>query len=147
MAKRCGRYLLGEHRVVQRFATQPPVGTITVKVDSDHAGCIETRRSTTGLAAFHGKHLIKAASTTQTVIALSSGESEFHAIARGVATVLGMKNIAKDYGIQVKLGVETDSAAGRGMSLRLGVGKVRHVDTQWLWLHGVFNRKRRRSRR
>jgi hypothetical protein len=141
MAKRCGRYVLGRPRVVQRFGMQRPVDKITVRVDSDHAGCVRTRRSTTGLAAVHGRHVIKAASTTQTVIALSSGESEFYAIVRGVATALGMKSMALDFGLVVSLQVETDSVAGRGMALRLGAGKVRHIDTQWLWVQGVFNRR------
>ena len=65
LAKRCGRNLLGKPRMVQRFATQPPVETITLKIDSDHAGCLRTRRSTTGIASYHGKHVIKTASTTQ----------------------------------------------------------------------------------
>ena len=112
-----------------------------MKVDSDHAGCVRTRKSTTGLAAFYGKHVIKAASTTQTVIALSSGESEFYAIVRGVATALGLKSLAKDYGLAVTVAIETDSVAGRGMALRLGAGKVRHIDTQWLWVQGVFHFK------
>lgn len=52
-----------------------------------------------------------------------------------------MKSIAKDYGIHVKVGIETDFAAGRGLSLRLGAGKVRHVDTQWLWIQVAFHGK------
>jgi hypothetical protein len=141
IAKRCGRDVLGRPCVAQRFGMQGPVDKITVWVDSDHAGCIRTRRSTTGLAAFHGRHLIKAASTTQTVIALSIGESEFYANVRGVATALGMKSMAKDFGLEMKLQLETDSVAGRGMALRLGAGKVRHIDAQWLWVQGIFNRR------
>ncbi len=75
MAKRCRRYLLGNPRLVQRLTRQSWVDKIAVRVDSDHAGCLRTRRSTTGLVALHGQHMVKAASTTQTVIALSSGES------------------------------------------------------------------------
>ena len=41
-AKRCGRYLLGKPRMVQRFVTQPPVDTVSLKVDSDHVGCLRT---------------------------------------------------------------------------------------------------------
>ncbi len=41
----------------------------------------------------------------------------------------------------MKIVTETDSVAGRGMSLRLGAGKVRHVETQWLWVQGVSHRK------
>ena len=56
--------------------TQLPIDTITLNVESDSAGCLRTRSSRTGFAACHGQHVIKAASTSQTVIALSSGESE-----------------------------------------------------------------------
>ena len=31
--------------------------------------------------------------------------------------------------------------SGRGMSLRLGAGKVPHVDTQRLWVQGSFHRR------
>ena len=134
VVKRRGWYLLGKPRVVHRFVTQRPVDNNTLNVDSEHAaGCLRTRRSTTGIAAFHGKHVVKAASTTQTVIALSSGESEFFGIALGTATALGMKGMARDYGHEVKVAFGTDSVSGRGMSLRLGAGKVRHVDIQWSW--------------
>ena len=54
---------MGKPRVVQRFVTQPPVDTITLNVDSDH------EREFTG---YHVTHVTQAASTTKTVIALSS---------------------------------------------------------------------------
>ena len=77
-----------------------------MKVDSDHAGCVRTRKSTTGLAAFYGKHMFKAASTTQTLIALSSGESEFYAIVRGVATG-GHSRDRDGFGGGTRCGTET----------------------------------------
>eukprot|EP00971_Amphidinium_carterae_P077447 1530080-Amphidinium_carterae.1 len=104
-------------------------GRLAAQVDSDFAGCAVTRRSSTGLALFHGEHLIKAASTTQTVVALSSGEAEFNAIVRGTAFTLGAKSLAKDYGVEVAARVESDSTAGIGMSQRLGAGRVRHIGT------------------
>ena len=74
--------------------------------------------------------MLKAAAGTQTVLAISSGESEFYSIVKGVATGLGLKSMAADFGISLKLIIETDSVAGRGMTLRLGAGKVRHIETQ-----------------
>ena len=106
--KTSGRYLLGKSRMVQRIVTQLPVDTATLKVDSHHAGCLRTRRSTTGIAASHGKHVIKAASTSQTMIALSGGESEIYAVVRATATALGMKSMARDYGRDVKVALETN---------------------------------------
>ena len=41
----------------------------------------------------------------------------------------------------IKVSLETDSVSGRGMSVRLGAAKVRHVDVEWLWVHGVFQRR------
>ena len=34
--------LVGKPRMVQRFVTQPPVDTVSLKVDSDHVGCSRT---------------------------------------------------------------------------------------------------------
>eukprot|EP00959_Pyramimonas_sp_CCMP1952_P445729 9332169-Pyramimonas_sp.AAC.1 len=59
---------------------QPPPSFCDVYVDSDHAGCLGTRKSTNGGVQFHGRHCIRSYSSTQTVLALSSGESEFYSI-------------------------------------------------------------------
>ena len=93
MAKRCGRYLSGKPRMVRRFVAQLPVDTTTLIVDSDHAGCSRTRMSTTGMSAYRGKHVIKAASNTQTVIVVSSRESDVYAMVLGTATALGIKRL------------------------------------------------------
>ena len=44
------------------------------------------------------KNVIKAASTTQAVIALLSGALESYAIVRGTATAVGMKSMARESG-------------------------------------------------
>ena len=72
MAKRCGRYSSREWCRDSRRTIQLTPSTMQ--------GAGRTGRPTTGIAAYHGKHVIKAASTTQTVIALSSGESEFYGV-------------------------------------------------------------------
>jgi len=139
MVKRIGRYLMRRPRLVQQFVQQVEPGFVRVACESDHAGCVRTRRSTTGLALFHGAHLLKASANTQTVIALSSGESEFYAIVRGTSVGLGAQSMCKDFGIAKELIVETDATAGRGMALRLGAGKVRHLHTQYLWVQAVYH--------
>ena len=47
----------------------------------------------------------------------------------------------ENYGHVVKVALETCSVSGPGMSQRLGAGMVRHVETQWLWVQGVFHRR------
>ena len=43
-----GRYLLGRERMVTGYGYQGTVDEVVVWTDSDHAGCGETRKSTSG---------------------------------------------------------------------------------------------------
>eukprot|EP00972_Heterocapsa_arctica_P056547 8346871-Heterocapsa_arctica.AAC.1 len=66
--------------MVQRFDWQESPDRSTAIVDTDYAGCLETRKSTSGGVLMHGCHCIRSWSTTQSVIALSSGEAELYGI-------------------------------------------------------------------
>jgi hypothetical protein len=76
--KRLCRYLAGLPRLQYEYLWQEMPLEVTVFVDTDFAGCKETRRSTSGGAAMLGNCLIKHWSKTQTTISLSSGEAELH---------------------------------------------------------------------
>ena len=77
--KRMIRYLRGAPCLVYKFKWQDPMCTIRVFTDSDWAGCVRTRKSTSGGAMLHGDHLISHWARTQATIALSSGEAELNA--------------------------------------------------------------------
>ena len=81
-----------------------------------------------------GSHLVKSWSSTQSVIALSSGEAEYYGVVRGSATCKCTQSILKDMGVKLELEVLTDSSAAKGIATRRGLGKVRHVDTCQLWV-------------
>ena len=70
--KHAVRYLVGTPRLVQRFVAQPMPKQVSVFSDSDHAGCLKTRKSTSGVYIFHGRRLVRSSSTTQGVISLST---------------------------------------------------------------------------
>ena len=55
--KRLGRYLLGVPRVVQEFRPQPFPTTLTATLDGDHAGCVETCKSSSGCVVSYGGHV------------------------------------------------------------------------------------------
>ena len=77
-----------------------------------------------------GEHLIKAVVGTQTVPALSSGEAEFLAIVKAGSLSLGIRSMAADFGdkgLDIEIG--TDSSAAKGILGRIGLGRVRHLDT------------------
>jgi hypothetical protein len=132
--KRLGRYLLGHGRYVVKFGYQGPVGSMSVWTDTDYAGCLRTRKSTTGGVLMIGEHTIKGWSTTQSVIALSSGEAEYYGMVRGGSIGMGIKALGKDLGVDWKVRILTDASAAHGIANRWGLGKVRHLETCQLWL-------------
>ena len=81
-----------------------------------------------------GKHCLRHWSSTQTTVALSSGEAELGGLCKGAANAIGMRSVSKDLGVNFKIEILSDATAAIGMSRRLGVGKVRHLDTSLLWI-------------
>ena len=124
----------GNAKVGLELPIPAPVTDLKVYVDTDFAGCHTTRRSTSGGLAMHGGHCMKHWSTTQTTVALSSGEAELGGICRGAAIALGLQSLAKDLGIHLKLDILTDATAAIGICRRRGLGKVRHLHTADLWV-------------
>ena len=78
-----GRYLIDKTRLTVRYDYQPMPHEVEITVDTDFAGCPTTRKSTSGGIVKLGEHCIKAWSSNQSVIALSSGEAEFYGIVKG----------------------------------------------------------------
>ena len=48
--------------------------------------------------------------------------------------LLGMLSLATDLGLNFKGRVHTDSSAAKGIASRVGLGKARHIHTQFLWV-------------
>ena len=137
MLHKIGRYLLGAPRMLIRFPWQVEQSTLTTFTDSDWAGCIRTARSTSGGIVAIGDHVIKTYSRQQKVVALSSAEAELYAMVAASAESLAIMSYARDLGKTLAGEVYTDSAAALGISQRAGIGKVRHLRTQGLWVQEV----------
>ena len=131
--KRLCRYLVGLPRLVYTYKFQRAAG-IEVYTDTDWAGCPRTRKSTSGGCVMLGGHLIKSWSSTQTSVALSSGEAEFNGVVRGAGIGLGYQSLVRDLGQDLPVRVWTDSSAAVGVCSRQGLGKLRHLDTHTLWV-------------
>ena len=132
--KRLGRYLRSHRRGVFRFRRQRMPTHLTIEVDTDHAGCKLTRKSTVGLAALLGRHACKTLSVLESCVSLSSGESEFYGIVKAACEGLGLQAILRDWGVEVQLKIRSDSSAARAIGNRRGLGRVRHLDTRFLWV-------------
>ena len=131
--KRLARYLIGKPRMLYRYPWQEAFGG-DVYADTDWAGCIRTRKSTTGGLIMIGKHLIKSWSSTQPSVTMSSGEAEMVGVTKAAAAALGFRSLLADFGLDWPMRVWTDSTASIGMCSRQGLGKVRHLDTQIMWI-------------
>ena len=81
-----------------------------------------------------GRHLIKSRSTTQNLVSLSSGEAEFYGVVKASGIGLGFKSLLKGLDVSVPRRVWTDTTATLGICGRQGLGKLRHIDTQCLWI-------------
>ena len=124
--KRLGRYLIGRERVILEFRRQDRSSIIEVWSDTDYARCPETRKSTSGGIIMLGSHMIKGWSTTQSVIALSSGEAEYYGLVRGSSIGIGMRGLMRDLGCQMRVRASTDSSAAMGniKEERIGQGQA-----------------------
>ena len=110
--------------------------------DLDWAGCPRTRKSTSGgIIVFRGAVLTHW-SSTQTTIALSSGEAEYAASAKASAEGLGVKALAADVGLDLAAEVGLDSSAAKSAAGRAGVGKIRHLETKRLWVQEAVRQGR-----
>ena len=131
---RLGRYLKTHPLRANVICEQSMPTAVKNYVDTDHAGDAITRRSTTGLASMLGKHTVKTSSNLQSTISLSSGESEWYGMVKRAAVGLGLQSLLEDWGLKLEVIVLSDSSAARGFSQRVGLGKMRHVQTRYLWL-------------
>ena len=116
--KRLGLFLLGCPRVVSMFRYGDRTCSLIAESDSHHAGCVQTRKSTSGGVIRWGSHVLKWWSKTQPTIALSSGEAELAAIVRATSEGLGMIAIMREFDIECDLTVKSDAIAAIGIVKR-----------------------------
>jgi len=132
--KRFGRYLIGKPRMrcIMRYQAKPD--KLDIWGDTDFAGCVRTRKSTTGGVAVLGSHTIKTWSLAQSIVALSSGEAEYYGLVKDASIGLGLRNMLRDLGVDLSIELSTDATAAKGIASRKGIGKVRHTEVNQLWL-------------
>ena len=108
---------------------------VEIVTDSDHAGNKNDRKSTSSMQVFIDGNLIDSKVRSQKAIALSSGESEFMALVAGCSEGMLVRHLWNQItGGARKMRARSDSSAGRGMTQRQGIGRVRHLDASMLWI-------------
>ena len=138
--KRVLRYLKGPPRAYLTYSWQNYQGTFSVYSDSDLAGCIRTRKSTSGGVMLLGSHLIAHWSSTQATVALSVAEAELNALVKASAEAIGMMAMTRDCGDIKDAELFTDSSSAKGIIHRKGCGKLKHLEAKQLWVQGVVEK-------
>ena len=131
---RLGKFLKNKPRYIINYDYQQRGLLLNTFTDSDWAGELRTRKSTSGGMVCIGDHCVRSWASNQNVIALSSGEAEFYALVKGASVALGIKALLEDLGVKVRIRLITDASTGKAIAARRGLGKIRHLDTSQLWL-------------
>ena len=139
--KRLGRYIAGSPRLVYEYPFQEEQNLITVYSDANWASDASDRRSTSGGVIQHGSHYLKSWSKTQSLVALSSAESELYGLVKASSEALGFQSTIRDMGQAWGTVVLSDASAALGVIQRQGLGRLRHVDCGFLFVQGLNARK------
>ncbi|GJZ66777.1 hypothetical protein Tco_0630017 [Tanacetum coccineum] len=97
--KRIFQYLKGTIKIGLWYSKDTGM-SLTSYADADHAGCQDTRRSTSGIDPFLGDKLVSWFSKKQKSTTISSTEAENIALSRFCAQILWMRSQLTDYGFQ-----------------------------------------------
>ena len=135
--KKLLRYLKGS-RDKCTFYDREPIKTISGYVDSDWASCKLTRKSVSGCVVLAGGARVHSHARGQPTVALSSCEAEIIAASEGAKELLFVQKIFEflDFGL-LPIEMWIDSSSARAFAHREGVGRMKHLDTRYLWLQNL----------
>ena len=95
-----------------------------------------------------GKHCLRTWSSTQPVHALSVAEAEYYALVEGSTRCLGLQTMLKELGVEAGVVVlSTDSSSAKSFASRRGLGRMRHMEVEELWLQEAACRGRTRLKK
>jgi hypothetical protein len=73
-------------------------------------------------------------SKLQSNIALSSGEAELNASVKAMSEAIGAFELVRELcGVSLKMSLCTDASACKGILLRQGAGRIKHLGVKCLW--------------
>ncbi|GJS89484.1 retrovirus-related pol polyprotein from transposon TNT 1-94 [Tanacetum coccineum] len=130
--KRIFRYLRGTIHMGLWY----PKGSgfeLTAFSDADHAGCVDTRKSTSGGIQFLGDKLVSWMSKKQNCTAMSSAEAEYVALSASCAQVMWMRTQLQDYGFNYnKIPLYCDSQSAIAISYNpVQHSRTKHIHTRY----------------
>jgi hypothetical protein len=146
-AKRVLRYLKGTKEMGLKF-TRPADGSRNLLwgyVDSDWAGCVDTRKSTTGYVLMLNGAAIAWKSKRQNVVALSSAEAEFMAASSLVQEVIYIRRLLTNLGfpqdLATEVGEDNRTCIAWSEGSVGGSDRAKHIDLRVHFVHAAVQDK------
>ncbi len=84
------------------WQTEDEAAELRVIVICDWAGCVRTRRSTSGGLIKLGRHALKTWSATQATVAMSSAEAELYAMTEVATRGMGLRTMLNELGVPIQ---------------------------------------------
>lgn len=104
---------------------------MTTYADANWASNCADRNSTSGGLVLHGGHFLKSSSKMQSLIALSSVESELFGIVKATPEALYMRSMLQDLGMSFSNELCSDASAVLGI---VGLCRMRHLDCNFIYV-------------
>jgi len=139
-AQRVLRYLKGTKELgLQYTKMSDPTNVLWGYVDSDWAGCLDTRKSTSGYVLLFNGCAISWKSKRQSVVALSSAEAEFMAASSLVQEVVAIRKLLERLGIPQKnptvIGEDNRTCVAWSEGSVGGSDRAKHIDLRKHFVH------------
>ncbi|GKA15334.1 copia protein, partial [Tanacetum coccineum] len=140
--KRVFRYLKGTINMGLWYPKDNAM-SLTAYADADHAGCQDSRRSTSGSAQFLRDRLVSWSSKKQRSTAISTTEAEYIAMSGCCAQILWMRSQLKDYGFDFnKIPLYCDNKS----AIALCCNNVQHSRSKHINIRNHFIREQVENR-
>nr|GEX70226.1 retrovirus-related Pol polyprotein from transposon TNT 1-94 [Tanacetum cinerariifolium] len=109
---------------------------LTAFLDADHAGCIDSHKSTSGGIQFLGDKLVSWMSKKQNCTAMSSAEAEYVALSTSCTQVMWMRTQLQDYGFNYnKILLYCDSQSAIAISCNpVQHFRTKHIHTRYYFI-------------
>jgi len=143
-AKRALRYVKGT-RDYGLILGGGNMNEITVFTDADYAGDLAERKSTTGVAIYHGESLVSWKSMKQQLTALSTTEAEMIAATEGARDMLYTKQLLEEMNdeMKTKCAMWCDNQATVDIvNNDTHQGRTKHLDTKYQFVREVVSRNK-----
>ncbi|KAM1105537.1 hypothetical protein ACFX13_002546 [Malus domestica] len=113
-------------------------------VDSDYAGDLDKRRSTTGYLFTMAKWPVSWRSTLQSTVALSTMEAEYMAIAEAVNEAIWIHGLIKNLGIyQKQVELHCDSQSVIHLSkYQVYHSRTKHIDVRFHFIREILSKRK-----